>query len=272
MSSLATIVLTKRTRRKPVINHAIAKVVVLYKRTRKFTRVLGPLEGLRALAGSIVGTREILVRLPNVRQPIVIRPRTTDRFVFEQIFLDGDYELPFYLSPRLILDAGANVGFASIFFANKYPSSTIIALEPDPVNFDALIHNTRGYSQILPMRVALWNKCELLSLNSDRDSWSCCVESLGNSRTIVQGITVIELLRRHGYESADIVKIDIEGAESEVFDSDCRAWLATTKILIVELHDHLRAGCFQRLRDAIKGLGFRQMERGENTILVSPCL
>jgi len=159
MSSLVTIVLTKHTKWKPVINHAISKVALLYKRTRKFTRVLGPLKGLRTLAGSIVGTREISVRVPSVRQPIVIRPRTTDRFVFEQIFLDGDYELPFYLSPRLILDAGANVGFASIFFANKYPGSAIIALEPDPANFNALMRNTRGYSQIVPIRVALWNKC-----------------------------------------------------------------------------------------------------------------
>jgi hypothetical protein len=67
------------------------------------------------LASSIVGWHEVPVLLANLRYPMVIRPRTTDRFVFEQIFLDRDYELPVHLFPRLILDAGANVGFASIF-------------------------------------------------------------------------------------------------------------------------------------------------------------
>ena len=80
----------------------------------------------------MIGRREISVVMPNLQHPIVIRPRSTDRFVFEQIFLDSDYELTVDLSPHFIVDAGANVGFASIYFANRYPGATIIALEPEP--------------------------------------------------------------------------------------------------------------------------------------------
>jgi len=161
------------------------KLALLYKRGSKFVRVLGVLQGLRTLTGSMLGTREVSALVPGIRQPIVIRPRSTDRFVFEQIFLDRDYELPFELSPSLILDAGANVGFASIFFGNRYPDATIIALEPDPANFNSLVANTRGYRHIVPMKIALWNKCERLSLNSDCDSWSCSVEPLRDSRRAI---------------------------------------------------------------------------------------
>jgi FkbM family methyltransferase len=244
----------------------LRKWAVLYKRTRKSAKGLG----IRTLAGAIVGRREISVVMPNLRHPMVIRPRTTDRFVFEQIFLDRDSELPFDLSPRLIVDAGANVGFASIYFADRYPGTTIIALEPEPVNFGLLVRNTREYPEIVQVQAALWSACELLSLNRQCESWSCRVEELHeNGADAVPGITMVELLKRHGHSSIDILKMDIEGAEREVFSAQDRSWLSITKVLIVELHDRLRPGCSRALNNAISGLGFRRIERGENTILIN---
>jgi Methyltransferase FkbM domain len=86
----------------------------------------------------------------------------------------------------------------------------------------------------------------------------------------VSGITIVELLRQYGYSSIDIVKMDIEGAGREVFSADYYPWLVNTKILIVELHDHLKPGCSQAFNSAIAGLGFHRMQRGENTILINP--
>jgi FkbM family methyltransferase len=204
------------------------------------------------------------------QHPIVIRPRTTDRFVFEQIFLDRDYEVPFEPSPQFIVDAGANVGLASIYFANKYADATIIALEPELDNFAILVRNTRDYPRIVPMRAALWSRCETLSLDNQRESWSCRVSAFNKSGGgTADGITMAELLRHYGRSSIDILKMDIEGAEREIFSSECRSWLSRTRLLIIELHDHINPGCSQALDAAISDLRFSRTEQGENTILMN---
>jgi FkbM family methyltransferase len=247
------------------------KCRVLYKRTGKFARGLGAWRGAQVLVAAMVGRHDILVTLPNVRHPLMIRPRTTDRFVFEQIFLDRDYDLPLDLSPRLIVDAGANVGFASIYFANRYPRATIIALEPEPKNFELLVHNTRDYHEIVPIQAALWGGRKPLFLGREHESWSFRVgeSNDGGNATMVPGITIAALLREDGHSSIDILKMDIEGAEREVFSAGYRPWLKSTKVLIVELHDRIKPGCSQALNNAISGLSFRRLEQGENTILIN---
>lgn len=64
-----------------------------------------------------------------------IRPGTSDMAVFRKIFLQREYSLECGQKPKLIIDGGANVGYASIFFAHKYPSAHIIAIEPEKRNY-----------------------------------------------------------------------------------------------------------------------------------------
>jgi hypothetical protein len=71
---------------------------------------------------------------------VFIRPGTTDQSVYQQIFESKDYDFELN-DPKFIIDAGAHIGLSSIFFANKYPSSTIIAIEPEPSNFTMLCKN-----------------------------------------------------------------------------------------------------------------------------------
>jgi FkbM family methyltransferase len=246
------------------------KALALSKRSVKFARRLGVWKGPYTLAATVLGRRQISIRLAGVQRPLVIRPRTTDRFVFEQIFLDGEYDLPDCIRPAFIVDAGANVGFASILFANRYPDAMIVALEPEADNYRALVRNTSEYPQILPMRAALWSKAEPLFLDATEDSWSCRVRTpLKGEAGGVSGIAMQELLKIHGQSSIDILKMDIEGAEREVFNSDCHSWLSRTGTLVIELHDHLTPGCSQALDVALAGLPFHRSKRGENTILIN---
>jgi len=58
--------------------------------------------------------------------------------------------------PDVIVDAGANIGLASICFANKYANATIIAVEPEQSNFELLEENVAPYPNIVPVQAALW--------------------------------------------------------------------------------------------------------------------
>ena len=58
----------------------------------------------------------------------------------------GSFDLPF--TPKTIVDAGANIGMASIFYSHRYPAAKIIALEAEGSNFAALCKNVEPYQNI----------------------------------------------------------------------------------------------------------------------------
>src|SRR5258706_2174856 len=51
---------------------------------------------------------------------------------------------------RLIVDIGANIGAASIYFHTQYPHSRVVSVEPSSVAFALLAENARSFPQIEP--------------------------------------------------------------------------------------------------------------------------
>ena len=57
--------------------------------------------------------------------------------------------------PKFV-DGGANVGYSSTLFANQHPDATILALEPEPTNFEMLQRHCGPSERIRCFRAALW--------------------------------------------------------------------------------------------------------------------
>lgn len=94
--------------------------------------------------------KEIVVSYHAVKYPIHLRLKTSDMLTFVHVFLRGEYDVEIAKTPTIIVDAGANIGLMSIFYANKYPDAKIISLEPDRSNFTLLkkiSHRTEIYLQ-----------------------------------------------------------------------------------------------------------------------------
>lgn len=100
-------------------------------------------------------SRYISFQLPEFKEPIYLRHNTSDVKTFDKIFLEDEYDFDPELSPELIIDAGANIGAASIYFALKYPDATIISLEPEKTNFNILKKNSKKYKNICCLNKAL---------------------------------------------------------------------------------------------------------------------
>jgi FkbM family methyltransferase len=248
------------------------RFVHLPKVVLSYAEILG-LDGLRVFAINALG-REVSVSIPGLSEPLRIRQGTSDKYCFEQIFLDNCYDLDFPKEPRLIVDAGANVGYASILFANKYPHASILAIEPEPSNFAALAANIRPYPRIKAIRAALWHSAEAVAVDNSDESWATYVTGLESakqcwsSELIVQGVTVHDLFEIGGRDTIDILKLDVEGAEKEIFSAPDCSWIGNTRMLIVELHDRMVPGCSSALEQAIRPYSLRRMVRGENLVLV----
>src|SRR5438477_12484313 len=93
------------------------------------------------------------LRTPALKHPVYLRFGTTDAWVFKEVLLDSEYDFLPPISPKVIVDAGANIGLSSIFFANKFPEATIYALEPEESNFQLLEKNASAYPRIRPLKM-----------------------------------------------------------------------------------------------------------------------
>jgi FkbM family methyltransferase len=211
----------------------------------------------------------VRVDLPSYDTPLTLRTGTSDIFSFEKIFIDDEYGAPLSGNIRTIIDAGANIGCASVYLSQKYPNATIVAIEPDAENFRLLLENTKGFPNISCLQAALWFKSGTLNLsNTDQrpDSFQVSEDRSVDSGS-VSAVTVQEILRRFEFETIDLFKIDIESAEKELFESADNSWLDKVKAIMIELHDHQKRGCSSSFYRAIAHYDFIQEVRGEVVVI-----
>ena len=242
-------------------------------RSEIYLRTVG-LRGMAAAAAGVLTRKPRLLRMtwPGVRHPFWVRVPSSDVPTLDQIQVRREYEFEVDRAPEVIIDAGANVGLASIYFASRYPGARILAIEPEAGNLELLERNVAAYPNVTVVRAALWHENAPLDLvDPGLGQWAFMTQGRGEAEHYgphvheVQGITLDTLCRDHGLERIDILKMDIEGAEREVF-ADPSAWIGKVDTLIVELHDRMKPGCSRSFYDGSRGFG-REWRQGENVYL-----
>lgn len=202
-------------------------------------------------------------------RPLIIRSNTTDASVFCQIFVMKDYNFSVSPTPKFIIDGGAYVGYSALYFLSKYPNATIAAVEPEKANFRILKEHTENLNNVICFNAGLWHKDAYLKVR-DRGygQWGFMTEEVRESdRHDIKAITIGTILEETGFDTIDILKLDIEGAEKELF-SENTDWLDKVNILIIELHDRMKEGCSKSFYSAIGKYEWNESRRGENLIFV----
>jgi FkbM family methyltransferase len=223
-----------------------------------------------SLTGTKVTDRaETNVFLRMINRHVTIRPGTSDLRCLGKVFVDYEYEIPFEINPRLIVDAGANIGFATLYFSSKFPGTKIIAIEPEQSNYDLLVRNCSGMTNVTLWRAAVWNSDTSLQIaNPDAEKWAFRVTPGTLNGSGIKALTIPQILAQSGHDAIDILKLDIEGAERELFRDGCEEWLPRVKMIIIELHDHYAPGCSREVYSKLCHVPFRQEIRGENVFVL----
>jgi len=210
--------------------------------------------------------KESPLRVNGLQHPIVLRGGTTDAWVFYQIIICHEYPIFRHYQPETILDAGANIGTASLHFLRHYPGASILALEPDPENYALLQRNLRLYPKPLVLPYALWYANETLHISDETDEkYAMRIES-GSGKTNIDGKSIPWVLEYTGWDRINLLKIDIEGAEWELFGNARPDWLDRVDVIMIEMHEEIKPGCSKRFFDAL-GFDYRLKLHGGNLIV-----
>jgi len=193
---------------------------------------------------------------------------TSDVLTFGQIFIDDEYKsLRGIENVETIIDLGANVGFASVYFLSCFPKARVLSVEPDAENVAMCSSNLRSFGERSKvLHGAAWSECTMLKLLTQvrGREWGRRVERVAEaSAAVVTAWDVPTLITMTGSHGIDLLKIDIEGSETEIFDHTSNEWLKKVRNLCIELHGR---ECEEAFFDALRGFDYEIAHTGELTI------
>lgn len=199
-----------------------------------------------------------------------LRGNSVDFAVFNGIFANGEYDFEVDFTPEYIVDAGAFIGASAVRFSTRFPAAKIVAIEPEETNFSQLIRNTGPYRNIVPVRAALYGEDTSVKITDPAaEKYAFRVEPDGAGSSNLEAFTVDTVMKRYGLPRIDILKMDIEGAEFDLFSSGDTRWLRKVKVLVIELHEFFRPGVTELFYSVLAGMNYDEMRRGENIIIIN---
>jgi len=206
------------------------------------------------------------LKIRGAEYPITLSNFSYDVTTLFQIFYAKEYEVRLEKDPAYIIDCGANIGLSAVYFATTFPNATILAIEPDENNFRILQKNIAPYKNIIALKKAVWHHRTVMeTVDTGNGGWAVQTKE-SSTGSGIEGVTIQELVSEYKFQRIDLLKIDIEGAEQELFSENYDSWLSITSCIAIELHEFLREGSSKNFYKAIAPYHFSFSSNGENLI------
>lgn len=219
-------------------------------------------------------TATVRLRAPGTRLTAHFRRDASDLFVLREVFTHQVYAFPYerYTGQvRRVVDLGSNIGLSALYFALRYPAASVACVEPVPDNLPLLRRNSEANGlgwhveraaigsrdgETTLYRSAWWSSSSTTGAVAEaRNTAAHRPETeLGLPELRVRTMTVGSLLARLGWDGADVLKMDIEGAEEDVLLHGDLDWLSRIGVLVLDIHSKYVDGEAIRARLAEAGL------------------
>jgi FkbM family methyltransferase len=185
------------------------------------------------------------------RPTIYCRRFSSDLLVYKQLCVNQEFSALLTIlqsnsiSVSTVIDAGGNIGISSILFQMAFPKAKFIILEPDQSNSAILKKNielNNVNAQIL--QKGLWGVSTKLYFNRkfrDGAEWSISLTDNKISVDYIEALSLSDIIHNFRLGVIDLLKIDIEGGEKSVFDSNLSdlSFLNKVRVLAIEVHEEV---------------------------------
>lgn len=203
-----------------------------------------------------------------------IRPGTWDIWILHEIFKRKVYTPDFIKLTEVgvVIDIGAYIGDFSIYIANKYKRVKIFAYEPSPSNYLLLKKNVliNGYEdRIKCIPFAIDGKKQILSLKWSegehvRNKKVNEEITAGDKEIMCQAITLKDIFIDNNLHKCDLLKIDCEGAEYNIFSNLQIEDLHSVEQVAMEYHIYDESHDPEKIENILRKAGFSVKRQIEN--------
>jgi FkbM family methyltransferase len=150
-----------------------------------------------------------------------------------------------------VVDLGANIGQTVAYWALRFPRARIGAVEMMPENAARVEHHgqlNRWKLQVVAVAAADKEGSVAVQRNAasarnrleEFTQASAVREGVMDEKMVVPALPLGAILDRLGFAEADLMKVDIEGAESMLL-RDAANWAPRVRTLLIEIHDNIDA-------------------------------
>lgn len=178
----------------------------------------------------------------------------------------------------LIIDCGANICASVNYFYLNFPKAEIVGIEPDEINYDLCKKNNLNNKKIKILNRALSNERFVYSLErksqDGRSSFIKYEKNEINENKLPKTIIMEDVILNYNINKYTpfLIKIDIEGHEKKLFESNTD-WMKYFKIIIIELHDwmlpneNISETFYKALKENL--INYEIYNFGENTLVIN---
>ena len=231
---------------------------------------------LRSAQGELHRGQSLELRMKSpIRGRVSLREAGSDFLTFNEVVREEVYrDVTAHLDNcETIVDLGANIGLTSLYFARRYPTVKLFAVEPNPDTYQMLTANLRGLidsGRCRTLQAAVWGSPKTLVADPSQapDHYSAFTtkeaSAMENGETPIAGLPIQKLIDDSSFNEIDLLKVDIEGAEVELFKGDLN-WLCRVRTIAIEFHNDSRQCC--RFDEIMRQYKFRIHDENAHTVV-----
>jgi len=216
------------------------------------------------LSCAYLGFRDLTYPYPlRIRgmRPVMLK-EVSDVWAFWQIFLRRVYEITG--GEKTVLDAGANIGFFTLWAARLAAGARIFSIEPAPESYDRLRENVRANGwedrvSCLQFALAGVSETRMVKMGKPKSQARRVLSYDSNASEPIAAVTtktLAQVFEEQGIDSLDVLKMDIEGGEYETLLSAPSAVLRKIGRISLEYHPDVEGYTTEQLLTFLAQQGF----------------
>jgi FkbM family methyltransferase len=155
---------------------------------------------------------------------------------FKEIFIDECYDMSCDNLPKVLIDCGANIGMCSLYWAKKFPDAKIFAIEADPEIVKIFQNNLKlnNVKNVEIINKAAWIYDGEIEFNLGPIDGGAIKNTFSKNTVTINCFNFASWL--DCFEIINYLKIDIEGAESELISTFDISILQKVDRIFIEYH------------------------------------
>jgi len=248
---------------------------------RRYQSELGIAAGLKWYVIYVANRRRWIARRRVYLKPQFLKNRVAVRLqsssdvnVFDQIFISKDFAFIDQIKGlRTVVDLGANVGYFSAYVLSTFADAITVAVEPESGNAELCRQNLEAYgSRAQVCEGAVWHSQANLVVSrgtfGDGREWATQVRiAESDEEPDVRGWDMPTLIGMCPFGIIDLLKIDIEGSEEQLFSASNDKWLDHVKNICIEIHEGMN--CKLAVARALSSFEYDRAVSGEYTLFMN---